>query len=111
MSLPPVVHEYVLKRHAFPGEEIVEEQFVWRELPTATVQDGEVAVKVTYLSCDPSQRLWIDPVDGYLPCVQPGEVMRAAGCGVVVQSKNAGYNIGDMISGMFGWRDWFVGSF
>ncbi len=41
--------------------------------------DGEALVRVTYLGIDAAARTWLDDAPGYLPPVQIGEVVRAAG--------------------------------
>ena len=41
-------------------------------------------VEVTYLSCDPAQRGWLNDARSYLPPVQIGETMRAGGIGKVL---------------------------
>jgi NADPH-dependent curcumin reductase CurA len=111
MSLPQVIHQYVLKRYAQPGEGIVPEQFEWQEVPfPSELPAGSVAVKVTYISCDPTQRGWITNKPGYMPPVAIGEVMRSGAMGEVIASKNPGFAVGDLVQGVLGWRDYVVGS-
>ncbi len=107
MSLPDKIHQFVLKRHAADNEGIIDDQFTFQELPAPALGEGDVALKVTHLSCDPTQRGWINPFPGYMPNVQIGEVMRAGGFGVVVESKAPGWHKGDVFTGLIGWRDWY----
>jgi len=44
----------------------------------------------------------------YVAPLQIGDVMRAGGVGVVVQSKHADYSAGDLVSGTFGMQDYIV---
>jgi len=46
---------------------------------------GEALVQCTWLSLDPAMRGYIRDTRSYLPPVKIGEVMRAAGLGVVVE--------------------------
>jgi NADPH-dependent curcumin reductase len=68
---------------------------------------GEVLVRNTMLSCDPTQRGWI-AFDTYLPAVKIGEVVRSMGAGRIVASNNPGFAIGDNVSGLVGWQDYVV---
>ena len=61
--------------------------------------DGEVLVRVLYLSMDPTNRVWMSDVPQYLPPVAIGEVMRALGIGRVVASRHAGFAEGDLVQG------------
>ena len=81
------------------------------ELRTTTVPDpgpGEIAVRVLWLSFDPTQRGWLNDVPSYMPPVQIGEVMRAGAVGQVVASNNDAYAVGDYVQGLFGWQDYVV---
>lgn len=70
------------------------------------LKDGEVLVRVEYVSLDPAMRGWLRDARSYLPPVQIGEVMRAGGVGVVVASKFSGLNKGDQVSGTLGWQQY-----
>src|SRR5271163_459315 len=69
--------------------------------------EGEVLVRNTLLSCDPTQRGWI-AFDTYLPAVKIGEVVRSLGAGRIVASKNPDFAVGDIVSGLVGWQDYVV---
>ena len=47
---------------------------------------GEVLVKVNWLSLDPAMLGWLKDTRSYVPPVQIGEVMRAAGLATVVEA-------------------------
>ena len=68
------------------------------------IQEGEILIKNEYLSFDPTQRMWLTDLPGYLPPVQIDEVVRAGGMGRVLESKNPNYKEGDLIFGMVGWQ-------
>ncbi len=71
--------------------------------------EGEVAVRVLYISLDPTNRIWMNAADSYLPMIPLGEVMRGGGIGVVTESKHPGFAVGDTVQGLLGWQDYFVG--
>ncbi len=67
--------------------------------PIPTPKEGEMLVKLLYLSLDPAMRGWIKDVPSYLPPVQIGEVMRALSIGKVVASNNGKFPVGTYLSG------------
>ena len=46
--------------------------FRWHEEPLAPLRDGEVLVRVEYLSLDPTNRIWANGQESYLPPVALG---------------------------------------
>ncbi|KAH7127294.1 hypothetical protein EDB81DRAFT_764478 [Dactylonectria macrodidyma] len=71
----------------------------------ADLQDGEVILRVIYLSIDPAMRGWIDEERSYLPPVQIGEVMRGFGLGVVEESKSSLFPEGTYALAKTGWTE------
>jgi NADPH-dependent curcumin reductase CurA len=78
------------------------------EEPVAKPGDGEVLVKVLYLSLDPAMRGWMNDARSYMPPVGIGEVMRAGGAGEVVASRHAGFAEGDLVTGVTGVQEYAV---
>ena len=76
--------------------------FQLRESPASPLQDGQIRVAVRYLSIDPAMRVWMTEAKSYWPPVALGEVMRSAGIGEVIESKNEKFPIGSWVSGMTG---------
>jgi NADPH-dependent curcumin reductase CurA len=71
-------------------------------------KEGEILVKVLYISLDPAMRGWIDDRKSYSPPVGIGEVMRALGAGKVISSKFPGVAVGDYVGGAFGVQEYAV---
>src|SRR3984893_835228 len=69
--------------------------------------EGQVLVRNTMLSCDPTQRGWI-ALDTYLPAVKIGEVVRSMGAGRIVASNHPDFAVGDIVSGLVGWQEHVV---
>jgi len=86
----------------------VPDRSVWNytEEPLAEPKDGEVLVKVLYISLDPAMRGWMNEGKSYVPPVGIGEVMRALGAGKVIASKFPGLAAGDFVGGMFGVQEY-----
>jgi NADPH-dependent curcumin reductase CurA len=59
-------------------------------------------VQVEYLSLDPAMRAWMNAGRSYVPPVEIGEVMRAAGIGRVIDSRHPDYAVGEQVYGVFG---------
>ena len=72
------------------------------EEPVSEPDEGEVLVKVKYLSLDPAMRGWMNDGRSYVPPVGIGEVMRAGGCGEVLASEHPGFEPGDYVTGITG---------
>ena len=76
--------------------------FIEEELPA--VKDGEILIQNEYLSVDPTQRMWLTDMPGYLPPIQIDEVIRSSGMGRVIQSKSDKFDEGDLVNGLVGWQ-------
>jgi len=98
-------------------------QIVLRRRPTGLVQpgdtelitapapapaEGEALLRNTYIGIDAAVRTWLNDQPGYLPPVQLGEVIRAAGIGEVVASRCAAYAIGDVVTTLSGFQEYVI---
>lgn len=64
---------------------------------------GQVQIRTTCLSIDPTIRIWMSDVPQYLPPIAIGEVIRGLGVGVVEQSAHPDFAAGDRVVGLVGW--------
>jgi NADPH-dependent curcumin reductase CurA len=80
--------------------------WTYAEEPAAVPKEGELLVKVLYISLDPAMRGWMNDVRSYIPPVGIGEVMRALGLGIVTASRNPRFAEGEHVSGMFGVQEY-----
>ena len=76
--------------------------------PLPEPADGEVVVKVLFLSLDPAMRGWMNEGKSYIPPVGLGEVMRAGGVGRVIASRAPGIAVGDHVTGLLGIQEYAV---
>ncbi len=81
--------------------------FRWVEEETRTLRDGEVLVRIIYLSLDPTNRGWAGG-DTYLPAVPLEGVMRGIAVGRVEQSRSPGLVPGELVQGLLGWQRYAV---
>jgi NADPH-dependent curcumin reductase CurA len=70
--------------------------------------DGEALVRTTYVGIDAAARTWLDDQPGYLPPVQLGEVIRAAGIGEVVATRCDAYTVGDVVTTLTGFQEYSI---
>ncbi len=68
--------------------------------------DGQMLVRVLYVSLDPAMRGWMNDRRSYVPPVGIGEVMRAGGAGRVIVSRHPGFSAGDHVTGTFGVQEY-----
>ena len=83
-----------------------------RDEPLAPLKDGEVRVRVRFISIEAPMRHWITPITaGFFKPVEEGDVMRSADVvGEVVESCNPAYAAGDLAVGMFGVQLYWTGT-
>ena len=82
--------------------------FQWTQEPVRELKEGELLVHNEYLSLDPTNRGWANEMDTYLPAVKLGDVMRGGVIGVVEESKNPNFKVGDHVSGLLGWQEYAI---
>jgi NADPH-dependent curcumin reductase len=70
-----------------------------REGPAPVPAEGEVLVKVEYISLDPAMRGWINEGRSYIDPVNIGDMMRAGGVGEVIDSRDPAFKPGDKVVG------------
>lgn len=70
--------------------------------------EGEALVRTTFIGLDAAARTWLDDQPGYLPPVQLGEVIRAAGIGEVVASRCDAYAVGDVVTTLTGFQEYVI---
>ncbi|HSZ14103.1 MAG TPA: NADP-dependent oxidoreductase [Solirubrobacteraceae bacterium] len=76
--------------------------WTYTEEPVPEPGDGEVLVKVQYVSLDPAMRGWMNEGRSYIPPVGIGEVMRAFAVGEVIASNDPDVPVGSHVGGLLG---------
>jgi NADPH-dependent curcumin reductase len=72
------------------------------------LNEGEVLIRVLFISLDPAMRGWMNQSRSYVQPIAIGEVMRALAVGQVVASKNSLFATGKHVSGTFGVQEYFI---
>jgi NADPH-dependent curcumin reductase CurA len=65
-------------------------------------QEGEISVKMHYVSVDPAMKGWISKKKSYIEPVELGEVMRGFGVAEVIESRSDYHQVGDFCTGFTG---------
>ncbi len=85
-----------------------ESDFKVVQAPVPEPGAGQILVRMLYISVDPYMRGRMNDVKSYTPALQIGEVMGAGAVGEVVDSKNARFQVGDVVEGFFGWQQYTI---
>jgi NADPH-dependent curcumin reductase CurA len=89
-----------LKRR--PAGQVAADDFAILDEPLAEPKDGEIRVRIAYVSLDPAMRGWISEGRSYVGPVAVGDVMRAYAAGHVELSRNPRFAVGDAVTGLLG---------
>jgi len=101
-----VNRQWILNRR--PVGEIADGDLVLRTSAPPVPGDGEVLVRTTYLSLDPTNRTWMSDVDQYMEPVRIGDPMRSIAMGVVAESRSGRFKSGDVVMTLGSWSDYFT---
>jgi NADPH-dependent curcumin reductase CurA len=88
-----------------PKGKLSTEHFRLAEGPIPSPGDGEVLLRVRYVSLDAANRAWmLGPT--YRAALKAGEVMAGGALAEVVESRSGGLKPGDLVIGDTGWREY-----
>jgi len=101
-----VNHQFKLAKR--PVGMVQRSDFEYAEAPVAEPGEGEVLIKILYISLDPAMRGWMNEGKSYVPPVGIGEVMRAGAVGRVIASRDSNVAVGDHVVGVLGVQEYAV---
>jgi NADPH-dependent curcumin reductase CurA len=90
-----------------PADKLAPEHFRLTQAPAPAPQDGEVLLRVRYISLDAANRAWMQGAT-YRSAVEAGAVMAGAALAEVIESRADGFAPGDLVFGDTGWQDYAV---
>src|SRR6266481_8485828 len=88
-----------------PSGKLGPEHFKMSKSDIPEPKDGEVLVRVRYISLDAANRAWMHGAT-YRAAVEANTVMAGGGIAEVVSSKAPGLTAGDIVFGDTGWQDY-----
>jgi len=106
-SLPTTYKRWLLVSR--PTGNILHENFkLVEEKIDPTIKDGEIFVRVIYVSLDPTLIGWTSEKPPYTPQIKLGTVMNCSGIGQVIDSKCDKFKHGDFVVGLVGFQEYAV---
>jgi NADPH-dependent curcumin reductase CurA len=92
---------------ARPRGRVTESDFRLAEVPIPSPAEGELLVRNTWMSLDPSMRIRMDEGDSkYMPAFRLGRALEGWAVGEVVESRAEGFRPGDSVMHPLGWREY-----
>ena len=88
-----------------PQGKLTLEHFKIATAPRPAPADGEVLLKVRYISLDAANRAWMQGAT-YRSALSSGEVMAGGALAEVVESRSPDLAPGDLVFGDTGWQTW-----
>ena len=84
------------------------DNFKFDTVPVAEPGDGQVLLKILYLSLDPYMRGRMSAAKSYAAPLEVGDVMEGATVGRVIQSRDPAFAEGDIVLSHSGWQNFAV---
>jgi NADPH-dependent curcumin reductase CurA len=94
---------YRLRRR--PAGELADGDLELVEEEVPELAHGQALVRTKLLSLDPTNRIWMSDIRGYMPPVPLDAVMRGLGVGEVIESEREDMPVGATVSGFTGWQE------
>ena len=89
-----------------PNGTPVSDDFNLIEEPTPALAEGQFLLRNHFVSLDPAMRGWMDDAPSYLPPIPLGAPVRATTLGIVTESRNPAFPIGQWACGLNGIEDY-----
>ena len=94
--------------HARPKGRVELTDFAVKTVDIPELVDGQVLIKIDYISLDPAIRGWMNAGTTYIAGIELGAVIRAFAAGRVFASKNPNFRKGDTVTGLLGAQTYAV---
>ena len=85
---------------------VTEENFKIVSTPIPKPAEGQILVRVHYLSLDPYMRGRMNDAKSYAAKQELDQVMGGRTAGEVIESKNPKFKVGDVVTGNYGWQQY-----
>ncbi|QYR23980.1 NADP-dependent oxidoreductase [Paenibacillus sp. sptzw28] len=93
-----------------PDGEPSEDNFTIVKQPLRQTGEGELLIRLLYLSVDPYLRFFMTEVTPLIPISPLNNVFGGEAVGQVIQSNHESYAVGDIVKGPFGWQEYALSS-
>lgn len=78
------------------------------EEPVPALAEGEFLLRNHYASLDPAMRGWMDDAPSYLPPIPLGDPVRAGTVGIIEESRNPDFPVGQWVFGLNAIEDYSI---
>ncbi|MEY4541599.1 MAG: hypothetical protein RLZZ306_3356 [Bacteroidota bacterium] len=85
-----------------PDGMVKDADFLIKNSDIPPIQEGQILIKIQYISLDPAIRGWMNAGTTYIPGVTIGGVMRAFSAGQIIESKHPDFHEGQFVEGLLG---------
>ena len=92
---------------ATPQGKLAPEHFRMEEAPMPVPGDGEVLLRIRYISLDAANRAWMQGAT-YRSAVEAGTVMAGGAVAEVIETRSPALAVGDLVFADTGWQDYAV---
>ncbi len=86
----------------------VDDNFEVQSAPITSPGDNEMLLRTLWLSLDPYMRGRMSDRESYAKPLELGDVITAGVVSQVVESNNADFPVGTIVSGMYGWQSYAI---
>lgn len=86
------------------------QNFALVESELKPLEEHQVLVRNLYISVDPYMRGRMNGGDSYVPPFEIGQALTGGAVGEVIESRDAAFIPGDIVTSQLGWREFFVGT-
>src|SRR5262245_37056502 len=104
-SMPGSVNRQILLKSRPEGAPSLD-NFELTERPTPKPSEGEVLMRILYLSLDPYMRGRMSAAQSYAKPADIGKPMVGGTVGEIVISRNPKFSVGDIVLGYGGWQEY-----
>lgn len=91
-----------------PIGKLTEDCFALKEVVLPSPKDGEMLLRLHFLSIDPYQRRQMLGIQGYPTQLNINGVMTGRGVAEIVASRHPNWRAGQYVLGDFGWQEWAI---
>lgn len=91
-----------------PQADVKPENFRRETVQSAAPGEGQVLVRVIYLSLDPYMRPRMTEMNSYTPPFELNQPLTGGAVAEVVESRSDRFRAGDLVIGMFGWEQYSI---
>lgn len=88
-----------------PEREVCPEHFELQQVERYSIGEGQVLLRVIYLSIEPLLRGRLMARANYAQGVMKGDLMVGRGLAIVIESRNKNFEVGDIVEGWTGWTE------